>query len=133
MMKNENIVIPLIALSALVLTSFVPVIQILLMHLNGAILYVVGKLIGSEADAIQYFVNSLFSLIVLVFFYKAKKTIWKIFSVIFSIIFLLPMITYSLYNLFDEDSYYLLPMLLSGLATGIVLIIIGILKKTIDL
>lgn len=129
-MKNENVTIPLIVSGALVITSFVPVLQILLMYLNGVIIYVIMMLIG-EGESIQYLANSLLSLVSLVLFYKAQKTWWKVCSAVLAVSFFLPLFTYYLGGKVSED-YYFLPMMLAGLASGITLLIIGLLKSRTD-
>lgn len=129
MMKNENIKIPMVMLGVLVISSFIPLLQIMTMYLNGAILYIIGKLIGSDGHAIRYVANAMFSLIALGFFYKSRKTIWKVFSAIFVLIFSLPLFAYVFENEVSEDPYYFLPMMLAGLAAGIILVFVGLLKS----
>lgn len=128
-MKNEDIKIPIVMLGVLVFSSFVPLLQIMTMYLNGSILYIIGKLTGRDGQEIQYATNALFSLIALVLFYKSRKTIWKVFSAISALVFLLPLFVYTFENQVSEDPYYFLPMMLAGLAAGIILVFAGLLKS----
>lgn len=128
-MKNEDIKIPIVMLGVLVFSSFVPFLQIMTMYLNGSILYIIGKLTGRDGQEIQYATNALFSLIALVLFYKSRKTIWKVFSAISALVFLLPLFVYAFENQVSEDPYYFLPMMLAGLAAGIILVFAGLLKS----
>lgn len=128
-MKNEDIKIPIVMLGVLVFSSFVPLLQIMTMYLNGSILYIIGKLTGRDGQEIQYATNALFSLIALVLFYKSRKTIWKVFSAISALVFLLPLFVYTFENQVSEDPYYFLPMMLAGLAAGIILVLAGLLKS----
>jgi hypothetical protein len=116
-------------MTVLVFTSFVPVIQILIVTLNGAILYPFSVLIESK-DVFESFVLSIdgfISLLGLVFFYKSKKLFWVVLSAIFTVLFLLPFMVFVFGYI--ETELYFLQNLLAGFSVGLILLFFALLKK----
>ncbi|NDK56028.1 hypothetical protein [Pontibacter fetidus] len=101
-MKNENLAIPLILTAFLLVSSFVPIIQILLIYLNSALVYPITIIAGTDIMAVHYVTDGLLAIVTLFSFYYSKKTIWKIFSSIGFTLFMLPMLVYSTEGAFDE-------------------------------
>jgi hypothetical protein len=127
-MKNQNIRIPLIIGVVLVVSSVIPILQILIMQLNGAILYGVTELMGMRLGLIELVANGVISIILLSIFYKSQKFRWKTASAILVALFLMPMFIYWLERKIDEEALYFLQFMIAGAATGLILLVVGFLK-----
>jgi hypothetical protein len=127
-MKDENLAIPLLLTAFLLVSSFVPVAQILLIYLNSALVYPITILFGTDNMAVHYVTDGLLAIVTLLGFYYAKKTIWKVLSAIGFILFVLPMLVYATGGMFDEEDKYYLRFMLFGIIVGIPLILVGLLK-----
>ncbi|MCH7403859.1 hypothetical protein ACFOUP_10310 [Belliella kenyensis] len=127
--QRRNLEIPLIIMGVLVLTSFLPLIQILIMTLNGAIIYPIYTIVDNDDIVSRYILitDSLMSLLGLIFFYVSFKKSWRIFSAIFTVLFLLPLMV--LIFGFIETDVYFLQNLIAGLAVGLILLFVALLKK----
>ncbi|HKK26303.1 MAG TPA: hypothetical protein VJ941_11790, partial [Gracilimonas sp.] len=75
--KNENIYIPLLFTGILSVTSFVPLFQILLLNLSGAIYYPFDLLFDNKLSPYFYLIFGFFTVCSLFLFYKTKSTSWK--------------------------------------------------------
>jgi hypothetical protein len=127
-MKDENLGIPLILTAFLLVSSFVPVIQILLIYLNTALVYPITRIAGTDSMAVHYITDGLLAIVTLFSFYYSKKTIWKIISAIGFTLFILPMLVYATEGVFNEEDKYYLRFMLFGIIVGIPLILVGLLK-----
>jgi len=127
--QRKSLEIPLIIMGVLVLTSFLPLIQIIVMTLNGAIIYPLYSIADSDEIASRYIfiTDSLMSLIGLVLFYVSIKMSWRIFSVIFTVLFLLPLMVL-IFGFIETDMYFL-QNLVAGFAVGLILLVVALLKK----
>jgi hypothetical protein len=127
--QRKSLEVPLIIMGVLVLTSFLPLIQILIMTLNGAVVSPLFAIANNDKTAIQYMYifDSLMSLIGLILFYKSIKTSWRIFSVIFTVLFLLPLMVY-IFGFIETDMYFV-QNLVAGFAVGLILLVVALLKK----
>jgi hypothetical protein len=127
--QRKSLEVPLIIMGVLVLTSFLPLIQILIMTLNGAVVSPLFATANNDKTAIQYMYifDSLMSLIGLILFYKSIKTSWRIFSAIFTVLFLLPLMVY-IFGFIETDMYFV-QNLVAGFAVGLILLVVALLKK----
>jgi len=127
--QRKSLEIPLIIMGVLVLTSFLPLIQIIVMTLNGAIIYPLYSIADSDEIASRYIfiTDSLMSLIGLVLFYVSIKMSWRIFSAIFTVLFLLPLMVL-IFGFIETDMYFL-QNLVAGFAVGLILLVVALLKK----
>jgi hypothetical protein len=127
--QRKSLEVPLIIMGVLVLTSFLPLIQILIMTLNGAVVSPLFAIANNDKTAIQYMYifDSLMSLIGLILFYKSIKTSWRIFSAIFTVLFLLPLMVY-IFGFIETDMYFV-QNLVAGFAVGLILLVVALLKK----
>lgn len=114
--------------TVLLVSSFIPILQILIMQVNGAVLYVFNVFF-TDVGFMQYGVNGIIAATVLFIYFGSRKLAWKIGSAIFATIFILPLITYSLENVIDEESFYFLSFMIAGVGTGFVLLVVGFLKE----
>lgn len=103
----------------LVLSSFIPVLQILLLTANGAFL----SLFTNADNKIILIVNAVASLLMFILFYFSKTTIAKVFCVLGILLFFIPFLFYTTENVINTDKYYFLQILIIGVVTSILLII----------
>lgn len=120
--------VSLVVLGLLVLTSFIPVLQVLIMYLNGAILAVIGSLFGKEGHNIVFVVNGVMTLLFLILFYLSNNIAAKILTAIGVIIFFLPLLSYATENIISNEKYYFLQFLVIGAIVGTVLLLIEVYK-----
>lgn len=127
--QRKSLEIPLIIMGVLVLTSFIPIIQILIMTLNGGIMYLFSLLLGGKELVGNFLlvIEGFISLIGLILFYKSIKLSWRIFSVIFTLLFLLPLMVY-IFGFIESDMYFL-QNLVAGFVVGLILLVVALLKK----
>ncbi|MEZ4774761.1 MAG: hypothetical protein R3D00_16370 [Bacteroidia bacterium] len=130
--QRKNLEIPLIIMGVLVLTSFVPIIQIMIMTLNGGVMYLFSMLFGSKELVSNFLlaIEGFISLIGLILYYKSIKISWRILSVIFTVLFLLPLMAY-IFEFLETDTYFL-QNLVAGFAVGLILLVVALLKKNPD-
>ncbi len=120
-----RIKVSLIVWGVLILTSFIPVIHVMIMYLNGAIL----SLFNSENDKVHFIVDSVFTTLLLTLFYHSKSILAKIFSALGVILFFLPLLLYATANTINTERYYFLQFLITGFIVGGVLLLIELLKS----
>ena len=131
MTKSENINIPLIIGGLLLITSFVPVPQIIMLHGNGAFLYPFEKILNYSDHTVLNYINLLFGIVFLATFYFSKKIGFKILWAILAVFFFNGFIFLSEMELTkggDTQPYYL-GFIISGILAIIPLLIIGIIKE----
>jgi cytochrome c oxidase assembly factor CtaG len=112
-------------LAILVLSSFVPVLQVLLLTANGAFV----SLFISADDKIILIVNGVGSLLMLVLFYLSKSTLAKVLSIIGVLLFFVPFLFYATENSISTEKFYFLQFLIIGVVTGIILAAIEAFKR----
>lgn len=115
----------LIASLALVLSSFVPVIQVLLLTLNGAFL----SLFTNSDNNVILLVNGIGSILMFVLFYFSSSLITKLLSLLGVLIFFIPFLFYATEKLISTEKYYFIQFLIIGIITGLFLITIEYISK----
>ena len=121
----KKIKFSLITLTILVLSSFIPVLPILILTANGAIL----SLFTSHDTNIILFVNGVATLLMLLLFYLSNSLIAKVLSTTGVVLFFIPFLFYATENIISTDKYYFLQFLIVGIITGLTLLTIGIIKN----
>lgn len=126
----------LITSAILVVSSFMPVMQIILLQCNSFIAQPIGRLFGKNENIGIYWVNVILSLIMLVLFYFAKSATAKIFLIFGFLLFFIPLFFYSTGDLFTDETgslrlekFYFLQFLIAGIGAGILLALIELLSK----
>ncbi len=119
---SKKIKFSLITSTVLVLSSFIPILQILIMYLNSFIVQPIGKIFGINDNIAIYGLNSVFSIGMIVLFYFSSSSVQKIFSIIGVIIFLMPLLMYSTTDIISTEKYYFIQFLIIGIITGLILI-----------
>ncbi len=102
----------------LLLSSFIPVVQVLLLTANGAFLSV----FTSSNNGIILLVNGAASIIMFLVFYFSKSFVAKFFSLIGILFFLLPFLFYATEKIINTENYYFAQFLTIGIITSILLI-----------
>ncbi|MES2701840.1 MAG: hypothetical protein V4649_04330 [Bacteroidota bacterium] len=113
----------IITFTALIFGSFIPVLQILILTANGAL---IGLFTSSDNGILL--MNGFASLLMAVLFYFAMTPIAKFFSIIGVVLFFLPLLFYAIEKIINVSNYYFLPFLAVGVATGMLLITIELLR-----
>lgn len=128
-MKKSNISIPILITLFLVLSSFIPIIQVMILTLNGGLASITEKLFSINSIKTAVVFNAVVSVICLLWYYKQGKLGLEILSAIISVFFLFPYFTFQIGDYIKSEDYYFLTLMLSGFLTGLVLLIIGFIKK----
>lgn len=123
-MIAKHIRIPLIITGVMLITSFVPFIQIVIMFLNGGLL----SLFESSSSFVQYLFNGLFSGVMLLLFFKAKGAAPQILTALGFTFFFFPLLSYATDNRIPDDPYFL-RILILGIVTGGVLTLVAFLQN----
>lgn len=115
----------LIASIVLVLSSFVPVIQVLLLTLNGAFL----SLFTNSDSKVILLVNGIGSILMFVLFYFSSSLFTKILSLLGVLMFFIPFLFYATEKLISTEKYYFIQFLIIGIITSLFLITIEYISK----
>ncbi len=121
--------IPLFIISGVILlTSFLPVLQITILSINGGILYALGD-IGVH-DSTQIILNSSLTISFLLLFYLSERLLTKLLGVVGVLLFLFPLLVWSAEPLFNtEDYHYSWSFLITGTIIAVVLIATAFMKN----
>lgn len=108
----------LIASLVLVLSSFIPIVQILLLTLNGAIV----SLFTHSNSKVILLVNGICSLMMILLFYFSSKIVAKLLSLFGMLLFFIPFLFYATEGLINTEKFYFLQFLIIGIITSLILI-----------
>lgn len=122
--KHMRYKLSLITTAILLITSFIPVLQVVLITINGGL---VG-LITLKNFMFQYVINSLGSILFLGTYYLFKDKKMQIFSIIGFLFFFFPLISYLTEKTIPQDPYFL-GMMLIGMLSGILLLAVDSIRK----
>ena len=131
MTKSENINIPLTIGGLLLITSFVPVPQIIMLYGNGAFLYPFEKIFNYSDHTVLNYINLLFGVVFLAAFYFSKKIGFKILWAVLSVFFFNGFVFFMEMEFTkggDTEPYYL-GFIISGILAITPLLVTGILKE----
>lgn len=128
----KPLALPFIITLILIVSSFIPIVQVLVLTLNGGILYAISQPLGVDSTEIIYSVNIVLSIVFILLFYLSDKLIGRLFSALATIIFLLPLLFYATENLISEEIYFL-HFIIVGFIVGVVLIFTTLLKLKVNL
>jgi hypothetical protein len=115
---SKKIKFSLIASTVLVLSSFIPVLQVLILTLNGAFV----SLFTNDGSKIILIVNSISSVIMFVLFYLSSSITAKLLSLLGVLLFFIPFLFYITENQISTEKYYFIQFLIIGIITGLILI-----------
>ena len=123
-MDLTKIKFSLILTAILVVSAFMPILNILIMLFNGAVLSVFG-----DNSNVTLWANLALSIVLIVIFYLSKKKTASAIIQISIVLFLFPLFMYVFESKFNEDSPYFMQSLIGGVLTGGVLIIAELSKR----
>lgn len=133
MLKLPILRIPLFIFVILCGSSFVPIIHVIIMTLNGGFLSLFFGSSIEPSNTVLNYTNIGFGTVALFLFLYAQKIIWKSIWAVIYIFFVFPLFTYLL---FGEDGfitdYYFLPILLSSFLSVIILFVLSLLLLLIS-
>lgn len=127
-MKKKTLLLPLIITGVLMISAFIPVLQVLILTLNGGFLYLFEMTSKTDTSLLQYAVNAFCGVLLLILYFLSKKTIARVLTAIGVVFFVLPLLMYSFENTFTEDRPYFLQFMVIGLLTGFILLLVSYFK-----
>jgi peptidoglycan/LPS O-acetylase OafA/YrhL len=127
-MKKKTLLLPLIITGVLMVSAFIPVLQVLILTLNGGFLYLFEMISKTDTSSLQYVVNAFCGVLLLILYFLSKKTIARVLTAIGVVFFVLPLLMYSFENTFTEGSPYFLQFMVIGLLTGFILLLVSYFK-----
>jgi hypothetical protein len=128
-MKTEDTLIPLTLMGILVLGSFVPIIQIILLQGSAIYLYPFENVFGIEDFKILNFMNLLGGILTVYGFYKADKTGFKLLWAILTVFFFNSFLTFMWDDKGGDPNPYFLGFMISGFLTVLPLVVVGFIKE----
>jgi hypothetical protein len=102
----------------LVLSSFMPIVQIYILYINGALISV----FTNSDDKIYCLINLVASIFMLGLFYFSNITSAKVVSILGFLLFFIPLILYATDKLIDANQYYWIQFLVADLIAGIIVV-----------
>ena len=127
-MKNKHLKLALLITAFLVVSSLVPVLQILILNFNGGVIYLFESLFGNDTF-MNYKLNVILFLLFIVVYILSKDIFFRILSILGFILFFLPFLFYLTVDYFTDEDIYFLQFMIIGLITGGMLMIFSIIKK----
>ncbi|MCC6583190.1 MAG: hypothetical protein IT271_05765 [Chitinophagales bacterium] len=123
--ENSELRISFILTGILIITSFLPIIQVVIMFLDGGLL----SLFNSKNSNFLYLINGISSVLFIILFVIAKNKSFQVFTAIGFIFFFYPLVTYVDENRVpNENEPYFLSALIWGTFSGVLLIVTSYLK-----
>lgn len=123
--ENSELRISFILTGILIITSFLPIIQVVIMFLDGGLL----SLFNSKKSNFLYLINGISSVFFIILFVIAKNKSFQVFTAIGFIFFFYPLVTYVDENRVpNENEPYFLSALIWGTFSGVLLIVTSYLK-----
>lgn len=125
--KSPNTSVPIYLLLILVVSSFVPVIHVLLMTINGGVLSLIFQDVGQDSTLTFFATNVIAGVVLLWLFLYEKKYTWKVFWAVFYTCFMFPGLTYVIMDKINiDEQFYFIPILLSSVLSSGLLLAAGI-------
>ena len=120
-MKLNDYIISLIFFGVLLITSFVPFIQVILMYWNGGILAVTEDITGIDALDLAIPLNLILTLLSLFAYFKSKRIGLKILFAILTMFFINGLTVFGFEKVFgnSDASFYAWQFIVGALLTGI--------------
>ena len=120
-MKLNNYIISLIFFGALLITSFVPFIQVILMYWNGGILALTEDITGIDGLDLAIPLNIILTLASLFAYFKSKRIGLKILFAILTMFFINGLTVFGFEKVFgnSDASFYAWQFIVGAILTGI--------------
>ncbi|MFT4661843.1 MAG: hypothetical protein ACI8XB_002124 [Patiriisocius sp.] len=124
----KNIKIPIAVTGILLISSFLPFIQVIIIVVNGGFL----GLLEPSSVIVHYLFNGIFSLIMLLLYIKSKSNAQQISAALGFVFFFFSLLSYGTDNVIPDDPYFFRVLILGAL-TGVVLILVAFLQNRVIL
>lgn len=120
-MKPKDYIISLIFFGALLITSFVPFVQVILMYWNGGILAITEDLTGIDGLDLAIPLNIILTLISLFAYFKSKTIGLKIFFAVLTMFFINGLTVFGFEKVFgnSDASFYAWQFIVGAILTGL--------------
>ena len=131
-MNKEDLLIPTIFLGAVILTSLIPIVQVILMTLNGGLMSIINiPFDNDELETLEttgVIFNTVLTVSGLFLFYKSKETLTRILTSFLVLFFGQGLMLFTIDNfLKEDDSYYIYWTVLSG-SPMLLTLLVGLFK-----
>jgi hypothetical protein len=127
-MKIKGYEIPIGFFAVFAISSFVPIIQIMMAYLNGAILWIPEQIFKFPAHKMANGFNLVGIVISTIFYYKTSKIAKRILSAIFVSFFVNCFILFAFEDYFIDTAWYGTQFIISAIAIGLILLIVDEIK-----
>jgi hypothetical protein len=133
-MKLNEYIISLIFFGALLITSFVPVVQVILMYWNGGILAITEDLTGIDGLDLAIPLNLILTIVFLIIYFKSKTIGMKILFAILTMFFVNGLTVFGFEKVFgnSDASFYAWQFIVGALLTGLGLFTADILRHKLN-
>lgn len=121
---NQKLKLSVIVTVILLVTSFMPVLQVIVMVANGGFL----SLFDKEYSIITDIINVVLSLLFLLLFFFAKRKPTMIMSIVGFLFFFFSFLSFAFEKIIPEDPYFFMP-LLNGFLSGLALMLVAFLSS----
>lgn len=128
-MKKYNISI--FTFGILLITSFVPVVYVILLYINGGIIAILEDLSGIDAMDLAIPLNLLLTILCVYLYFKSDKVVYRILESFFTFFFINAWIVFSFSEIFgiDDSEYYYIQFILIAFITSTSLLGVDYLKN----
>lgn len=133
-MKLDECIISLAFFGALLITSFVPFIQVILMYWNGGILAVTGDVTGLDGLDLAMPLNLILAVVSLFAYFESKKIGMKIFVAVLTMFFINGLTVFGFEKVFgnSDASFYAWQFIVGALLTGLGLFTADVLRHKLE-
>jgi len=128
-MVNRDLILPVIVTGILAFSSFIPVLQVIILSLNGGFLYLFEQGLRIHSPKLPYIINAAFAILFIILYYISEKIAVRILTTIGFVFFALPLLLYASENFIDNESPYFLRFIITGTLIGALLALVSILKS----
>ena len=120
-MKLNEYIISLIFFGVLLITSFIPFVQVILMYWNGGILAVTENLTGIDALDLAMPLNLILTIVSLFSYFKSKNIRMKILFAALTMFFINGLTVFGFENIFGNSDahFYAWQFIIGALLTGL--------------
>jgi hypothetical protein len=129
---KKQLIIPIILTTIFIVSSFVPIIQILIWTFDGVLVKLINDIVGADNTGniltANIIANLLPTMILLFLFFKANSQRTKIITATLSMILMTAFIFFLTDGIFKDNDPYFLNLLINALISGTILTLIALLK-----
>ncbi|MDG1314871.1 MAG: hypothetical protein P8P29_05035 [Flavobacteriaceae bacterium] len=133
-MKLNEYIISLIFFGVLLITSFVPFVQVILMYWNGGILAITEDITGIDGLDLAIPLNLILTIVSLIAYFKSKTIGMKILLAVLSMFFINGLTVFGFEKIFgnSDANFYAWQFIVGALLTGLGLFTADILRHKLN-